>query len=154
SGIANVQTSFALRFLLLTFLGHELGHIAFSSSPMKKHLTPSEDHGAMNCYARSPEAQMSEEQFADDYGMKTACEALRRRPDLSLLPTSTGYVLTLLSRLEHELDTNYFATDDTCVGDKDYPSIARRKHTFAQRYLRCLYPSTFNPVAEEADRDA
>jgi hypothetical protein len=65
------------------------------------------------------------------------------------------YSLALLSRLEDALDANYFATDDACAGDQDYPSVSRRKHTFAGKYLACLYPNSgFNPVADLATIDA
>jgi hypothetical protein len=153
SGIANVQTLLALRFLTLTFLGHELGHLSFGGVG-GKHLLPTMSNAAMPCAKNGPDPN-SEEQRADAFGSSLACSALRRYPELALLPTGPGGVLQLQTSLEDALDWEYFQMDDTCAGDTEYPSVSRRKHTFAKVYLQCLYPGQeFNPVAILADRDA
>ena len=40
SGVANLETNFAKRFILMTFIGHELGHLSFNS-PGTRYLEPS-----------------------------------------------------------------------------------------------------------------
>jgi hypothetical protein len=153
SGIANVQTLFALRFLILTVLGHELGHLKFDSGNAK-HLLPSNTDAAMNCWKPGP-SDNTEEQRADAYGAMIACQAVRKTPELNLLPTEATELLKIQSSLEDALDWEYFQMDDACVGDKNYPSVSRRKHTFSKTYLACLYPGRqSNPVAILADHDA
>jgi hypothetical protein len=153
SGNANVETFFAERFLLLTFLGHELGHLR-SASHNAQHLMPSTANAAMNCWKPGP-SEDTDEQRADAYGSRIACEAIRKRPELELLPTEASKLLKLQSSLEGALDWEYFQMDDACVGDKNYPSVSRRKHTFSKTYLACLYPGhQFNPVADLAEKDA
>jgi hypothetical protein len=99
SGAANVETVVALRFLLVTFLGHELGHLQFGTARLRRHLIPSEANASMNCAKRAP-GEETEEQRADAYGVKVACESIRRRSDAKALPNSPGDLLGLLSRLE------------------------------------------------------
>ena len=77
--------------------------------------------------------------------MAKACEALRRDPDFGLLPTAPAGVISVLQRLEDDLDDTYFTTDDACVREDSYPSISRRKHTFLLAYLKCLYPTGVEP---------
>lgn len=157
SGVANLETNFAKRFILMTFIGHELGHLSFHSQGTR-YLEPSmlkwmQPHG-MTCDQTGERKKSTEEERADEYGVAKACEALRRDPDFGLLPTAPAEVISVLQRLEDDLDDTYFTTDDACVREDFYPSISRRKHTFLLAYLKCLYPTGWNPVAAVAEGDA
>jgi hypothetical protein len=157
SGIANTETNFAKRFILMTFIGHELGHLSFHAEdkryllePMLKWMQP---YG-MTCDQSKAGREPTEEERADTYGIAKACEALRLDPDFDLLPTDPAQVVSVLQRLQDELDDTYFTTDDACVREDAYPSTSRRKHTFLRAYLACLYPKGWNPVAAVAEEDA
>ena len=76
SGIANGETYLALRFLVLTFLGHELGHLAQSPQDASVHhlIEIYDDAYGMKC-RNEPGAEY--ERNADAYGVALACAALR-----------------------------------------------------------------------------
>jgi hypothetical protein len=138
SGIANAETYLAVRFLVLTFLGHELGHLAQSPQDAVVHhlIDIYDDAYGMKC-RNEPGAEY--ERNADSYGVTLACSALRNSPVVKSLAADAPLdVLKTLSRLEDDLDENYFTMDDTCIVKKNYPSISRRKHTFADSYLDCF----------------
>jgi hypothetical protein len=150
SGIASAEVEFASKYILLTLLGHELGHLQIHSMSATRHLLPQNRVDGMNCFKHLETAE-TEEQIADRIGTQIACTALRRSPELKQLPQSPVGVLQLISRLEDTLDEGYFKMDDVCTGDKDYPSMSRRKEMFAVSYLDCLYPSTQAEVKSLAD---
>jgi hypothetical protein len=157
SGIANLETNFAKRFILMTFIGHELGHLSFHSEGTR-YLEPRmlkwmQPYG-MTCDQTKTGGEPTEEERADVYGLEKACEALHLDPDFGLVPTAPGEVVSVLQRLQDDLDDTYFMTDDACVREDSYPSISRRKHTFLRAYLKCLYPKGWNPVADVAEEDA
>jgi hypothetical protein len=153
SGVASIETDAAMRFVLLTFLGHELGHIADGHSSRVRHLTPGLHEGSLSC-VHHPTAVPSDEERADEYGTELACKAVVRQLSTENLPVTLEESQILVSRLEDQLDDSYFLRDDACVGDLAYPSIGRRKHTFALKYLKCLYSSQWNPVEVLAEEDA
>lgn len=145
SRIASTDEEFALHFILLTIFGHELGHIRLGGAAVE-HLFRTETTDGRKCYARPNTQEPTVEQRADEIGLSIACTALRHRPDRKDLPTDPGDVLFLLSRVEDNLDDAYFAMDDLCTGDAQYPSVSRRKIHFADRYLNCLYPAGYEPL--------
>jgi hypothetical protein len=152
SGIANDETYLALRFLVLSFLGHELGHLAQSPQDAAVHhlIDIYDDAYGMKC-RNEPGAEY--ERNADAYGVALACTALGSSPSAKTLAADPpGNVLNTLSRLQDELDENYFTMDDTCIVKKNYPSISRRKHTFADSYLGCFFPHSL--VGDLAKEDA
>lgn len=152
SGIANDETYLALRFLVLSFLGHELGHLAQSPQDATVHhlIDIYDDAYGMKC-RDEPGAEY--ERNADSYGVALACTALRSSPSAKTLAADPPMnVLNTLSRLQDELDENYFTMDDTCIVTKNYPSISRRKHTFADSYLGCFFPHSL--VRDLAKDDA
>jgi hypothetical protein len=153
SGIANVETNFAKRFILLTFLGHELGHLSFHSSE-KHNLVPWTQPYGMTCDQRTLPNAPTEEERAEEFGVVVACAALRKSPDFGLVPNDQEGMVTVLQRLQDDLDDSYFTTDDACVRSGSYPSISRRKHTFSRAYVKCLYPQGWNPIVAVADDDA
>ncbi len=146
SRIASTNEDFALNFILLTVFGHELGHIRLGGRSDVQHLLRIQSSDGTKCYARPAAEGPTEEEKADEIGLTIACTALRNRPDRKELPTDPGDVLFLLSRVEDNLDEAYFAIDDVCTGDARYPSISRRKINFANRYLKCLYPTGYEPL--------
>jgi hypothetical protein len=153
SGAASIESDAAMRFVLLTFIGHELGHIEKGHSSRAQHLVPEFREGSLSC-VRHPTEEPSEEEQADDFGTDLACQSVVRRLSIEPLPADPTEGLKLVSRLQDELDDNYFLRNDACVGDVAYPSIGRRKHTFSLKYLKFLYPSRWNPVEALAEEDA
>lgn len=153
SGIGSMEVEFATKFILLTLIGHELGHIRIHSSDEIRHLLPQDILGGMNCFKRVANEE-TEEEAADRIGVAIACAAVRKDPELPSLPQDPGGVLQLISRLEDSLDEAYFKMDDVCRGDKDYPSTSRRKGMFVTTYLDCLYPATQPVVKALAEEGA
>jgi hypothetical protein len=153
SGAASIETDAAIRFVLLTFLGHEFGHIEKGTSAKVQHLVPGSHEGALSCVQHPTDAP-SEEEEADAFGTDVACRAIARRLGSEQVPSDVSEPLKLVSSLQDQLDDSYFLRDDACVGDKSYPSIGRRKHTFSVAYLKCLYPSQWNPAEILAESDA
>ena len=152
SGIANGDTYLAVRFLVLTFLGHELGHLAQSPPDAAVHhlIDIYDDAYGMKC-RNEPGADY--ERKADAYGVALACTALHNSQVVKTLAEDAPLnVVNTLSRLQDDLDENYFTMDDTCIVKKNYLSISRRKHTFADSYLGCFFPKSV--VRELAKQDA
>jgi hypothetical protein len=147
SGIASIEEDFGSRFILLTLIGHELGHIRIRSDQETHHLVRFHEKDGMKCFKRDANSPMSEEERADEIGTSIACEALRARRDTKELPKQSDEIISLIDRLENRLDEGYFSMDDLCTGDKNYPSISRRKQYFSSKYLSCLYPSSHESVA-------
>lgn len=152
SGTASLETDAAMHFVLLTFLGHELGHIEQGKSAKIQHLVPDFHEGALTCVKHPTDAPSDEEQ-ADDFGIRLACQAIVRRLETQEVPSEASEPLKLIQRLQDQLDDDYFQRDDACVGDQNYPSIGRRKHTFSIAYLKCLYGSQWNPAEILAEGD-
>src|SRR5258707_14895568 len=105
-------------FIFMSFKGHELELLAFNSKgtrypkpPMLKWMQP---YG-MTCDQTGEERELTEEERADEYGVAVACEALHNDPDFALLPSAPEAVVSVLQRLEDDLDDTYFTTDDACV---------------------------------------
>jgi hypothetical protein len=153
SGVASVEADAAKRFILLTFIGHELAHIAMSQSSRSRHFTFEDRENGLTCFQR-PAGAPTEEERADALGTDIACQALVRRLSSENLPTDPADIQRMLSRLQDELDDGYFLKDDACIADVDYPSIGRRKHTFSLLFLKCLYPREWDPVEAVAQDDA
>lgn len=153
SGAASIEADAAMHFVLLTFLGHELGHIEQGKSAKIQHLVPDFHEGALTC-VKHPTDGPSDEEQADALGVGLACQAIVRRLGKEQVPSDFSEPLKLVQSLQDQLDDDYFLRDDACVGDKSYPSIGRRKHTFSVAYLKCLYPSQWNPVEILAEGDA
>ena len=144
SGIANPETYLAARFLVLTFLGHELGHLAQSGDQTIRHLKiPAVVYG-MKCNSAPAD---SVEERADAFGIALACEALRGAPEAESIKEPKD-VIDTLARLQNSLDEDYFTMDDACISIEHHPSISRRKHTFASAYVDCFFPD--NPVQDVA----
>jgi hypothetical protein len=129
----------AKRFLALTLLGHELAHLTMSDSPGVAHLLAAGTRVAELRCASEHEGPTVEER-CDARGIELACSALRHGSLLRLLENTEESVLKLDFQLRNVLDDRYFQFDDTCVGDTRYPSISRRKHTFAEGLVSCVAP--------------
>ena len=152
SGAASIETDAAMHFVLLTFLGHELGHIEQGKSAKIQHLVPDFHEGALTCVKHPTDAPSDEEQ-ADAFGIGLACQAIVRRLGKEEVPSDVSEPVKLVQSLQDQLDDDYFQRDDACVGDQSYPSIGRRKHTFSVAYLKCLYGSQWNPAEILAEGD-
>jgi hypothetical protein len=149
SGIAREEIERARRFLALAFLGHELGHLQAGSGSRVQHLFPTTRPDGLKC-TRPDERGPSGEQLADSFGVSVACEALQ--PGIEdLRATDARAVIATMSHLRETLDEDYFAFDDTCEGDVTYPSMSRRKSSFAFAYAKCLFPQADLPYASLAD---
>jgi hypothetical protein len=148
-GVVRDEIVRARRFLALAFLGHELGHLTRGSPDTLRHLYPTNRIRGLQCTTPS-DAGPSEEQRADAFGVDVACEALKKNPDLISIPTDVQAAVFTLSHLRDALDEDYFAFDDTCHSDPDYPSMSRRKSTFALEYAKCLFPGRDLPYAPVA----
>jgi hypothetical protein len=150
TGLFREEIVRARRFLLLTFLGHELGHVTTATSRNVRHLFPVNGANGLACTHPLPNAPPSDEQRADDYGIAVACEAIKKSPTFGPLSSDAQAAVGTLSSLRDALDDEYFAFDDTCGGDSTYPSMSRRKSTFDLRYAQCLYPGVDLPYAAVA----
>ncbi len=147
SGIGSVEVRFAAQFILLTLIGHELGHIQLArNSTAVHHLIRYRANNGLTCFRRPPAASKTDEEKADEIGTALACAALKSSPEIKELPNTTEGVLAILARLEDELDEGYFSMDDVCTGDLDYPSVSRRKQTFANKYFSCFYRNSFRTI--------
>lgn len=146
SGIASAQVEFAAHFILLTLIGHELGHIRLHTDSETHHLLRYRGKDGLKCFRRPVNAPPTEEQQADEIGTDIACQALRRRPGRDEIPEGTEGIINFISRLEDELDDGYFSMDDVCTGDAEYPSVSRRKQQFSEKYFNCLYGDRPNAV--------
>jgi len=153
SGIANAETHLAVRFLVLTFLGHELGHLADKPATAVRHLVVPDHLFGMKC--QKPPANDVESR-ADELGIELACSALRGHPAYQELAAAedegarSANILKTLFRLQDDLDERYFTMDDACIAVEDHPSISRRKTSFASSYLQCFFPENLvNDLARE-----
>lgn len=52
SGIASIQEEFGSHFILLTLIGHELGHIRLSKTSLTQHLIRFQNADGLKCYRR------------------------------------------------------------------------------------------------------
>ncbi|MBR0684442.1 hypothetical protein JQ594_00820 [Bradyrhizobium manausense] len=153
SGIAREEIERARRFLALTIVGHEIGHLQAGYSGRVQHLFPTRKANGLRCRQRNDQ-QPTEEERADEFGIGLACDAIRSDPTRSVAPDVRSAVDTM-SAFRNALDEDLFAFDDSCAGDDTYPSMSRRKSTFALAYARCLYPGADLPYASLAtDQDA
>lgn len=146
SRIGSIEEEFGSHFILLTLIGHELGHIQLHSDSNTHHLNRFRGKDGLKCFNRDSSTAPTEEEKADEIGLSIACAALKSRPDRKDLPKDPGGAISLMDRLEGHLDEGYFAMDDLCTGDKDYPSISRRKQHFADQYFACLYSGALDSV--------
>jgi hypothetical protein len=153
SGVANAETALAVRFLVLAFLGHELGHLADDSAAAARHLVVLDRLFGMKCQKPPPN---DVESRADRFGIDLACTALKTHPAYRELAAAqdpgaqNANTLKTLMRLQDDLDERYFTMDDACVTVEDHPSISRRKVSFASSYLRCFFPeSLVDNLADE-----
>ncbi|WP_298257287.1 hypothetical protein [Bradyrhizobium sp.] len=146
--IIRAQIQQPLRFLALTFLGHELGHLQVSSEGRVQHLFPMMRVNGLRC-RRNDRVRPTEEEAADDFGISVACEAMRRRDD-EAIGTDARSAIDTLSYLRQSLDDD-FDFDDTCGGDDNYPSVSRRKSTFGLQYAKCMFPEKALPYAAVAN---
>jgi hypothetical protein len=146
SGIASVEEEYGSHFILLTLLGHELGHIRLGKGKLTQHLIRFRSTDGLKCYKRPQNAPPTEEEKADQIGTSIACAALQRRPDRKDLPTSAEDIISLMTRLEDHLDSGYFAIDDLCTDDEKYPSISKRKQRFSDKYFSCFYSSGYETL--------
>ena len=139
-GAFNAQTVLAARFLVTAILGHEIGHLELGKGPYRRHFYDFSDGKTLKCTDRSRLAK-SEEERADEYGLKIACDTIRsNRVLMQNRPGSVSGGVVSVSQLLQTFDGSYYSVDDMCAGDKIYPSISRRKHTFAAFFVQCLYP--------------
>jgi hypothetical protein len=151
SGIIRDEVRRPLRFLALTFLGHEIGHLQAGSDSRVQHLFPMMRANGLKC-RRNERLKPTEEETADDFGIAVACDALKRGDD-AVVPTDARSAIDTLSFLRQSLDDD-FDFDDTCAGDDSYPSVSRRKSTFAREYAKCIFPGRelpYGAVAKDQD---
>jgi hypothetical protein len=139
-GVIRDEIVAARRFLALAFLGHELGHLARGSPDTFRHLYPTNKVQGLQCTIPG-EADPSEEQRADAFGVDVACDSLKNSSDLIPVPVGVEAAVFTLSHLRDALDEDYFAFDDTCHSDPEYPSMSLRKSKFALEYAKCLFPA-------------
>jgi hypothetical protein len=140
-----------LRFLALTFLGHEIGHLRAGSDSRVQHLFPMMRVNGLEC-RRNERLKPTDEEAADDFGIAVACDALKRGDD-AVIATDARSAIETLSFLRQSLDDD-FDFDDTCAGDDTYPSVSRRKSTFAREYAKCIFPGKelpYGAVANDQD---
>ena len=149
SGIARAEVLRARMFLAMAFLGHELGHLRAGAPPSVRHLYPTNRVDGLAC-THADQSAPTEERIADEIGVKFACQATQANPDDRIGADADSAVRTL-SYLRERLDEDYFAFDDTCRGDADYPSMSRRKSNFAKVYASCLFPGRDLPYASVAN---
>jgi len=153
SGIARDEIELARRFLALTVVGHEIGHLRSGTSGHLQHLFPTRKANGLRCHQRNS-ARQTEEERADAYGIADACDAIRAIPGRTQRRDASAAIETM-SAMRNTLDEDLFAFDDSCAGDDTYPSMSRRKSTFAYTYARCLYPDTdlpYDGMATDLDR--
>jgi len=65
SGIASIEEEFGSHFILLTLIGHELGHIRLSKSSLTQHLIRFQGTDGLKCYKRPKGAPRTDEEKAD-----------------------------------------------------------------------------------------
>jgi hypothetical protein len=147
------------RFMALILLGHELAHLEANRGPAPRGFSPALAQGELRCFDRRLQLEttdVSEEEWADQRGMKLACDALRQDPVLQYLPAKLGSSLEVRQLARSVLDSQYFRADDTCVPTREYPSLGRRKHDFVGDLLACLYQDeeTLTRTMARDDRQA
>lgn len=153
SGIGRAEVKRARLFLALAFIGHELGHLKAGAPASVRHLFPQNKANGLAC-SKADQNAPSEERDADEFGTAMACEAIKASPG-DVIGTDANSAVRTMSYLRDRLDEDYFAFDDTCGGDTTYPSMSRRKSTFATVYANCLFPNRDLPYAAVAtDQDA
>lgn len=153
SGIGRAEVKRARLFLALAFIGHELGHLRAGAPASVQHLFPQNKAHGLAC-SKADQNAPSEERAADEFGTTIACEAIKASPD-DAIGTNADAAIRTMSYLRDRLDEDYFAFDDTCGGDTTYPSMSRRKSTFATVYANCLFPNRDLPYAAVAtEQDA
>jgi hypothetical protein len=116
------------RFLALTFLRHELGHLQSGSDSRIQHLFPMTRANGLRC-TLADKNRPSEEELADVFGISVACEAMKPGAG-EVIATDARSTIDTLSHLRESFDEDIFAFDDICGGDDTYPSMSR-KSTFA-----------------------
>ena len=137
----NVQTILAARFVVTTILAHEIAHLVEEGGEnVVRHFYDFESKDGLKCYQRN--GTKTDEERADDHGLALACRALQASDHARSLPTNPGDMLGTVYSVLRKLDFSYYDIDDVCVGDHNYPSISRRKHTFALKYAECAYPGS------------
>jgi hypothetical protein len=149
SGIAREEIEQARRFLALVVLGHEIGHLQAGQSYRVQHLFPTHRANGLLCRRRDAQ-EPSEEERADTFGIALACGSVRAavtEPAARDVRSAVGTISAFRNTLDEEL----FAFDDSCAGDDAYPSMSRRKSTFALAYARCLYPNADLPYPSVAN---
>jgi hypothetical protein len=147
ASIVRPEVLYAHLFPLLTFLGHELGHLEESNGGLIQHLYPNSRPDGLRCL-KTPDADTAIERRADAFGVQVACEAVRA--DASQIMTKGSPILAI-QQYRDSLDEDFFAFDDACHENARYPSISRRKSSFARAYAQCIFSDRQLPFADLAD---
>lgn len=147
ASIVRPEVLYAHLFPLLVFLGHELGHLEEGNGGLVQHLYPNSRADGLKC-VKIPDADTAAERRADAFGAQVACEAVRAEASQI---TTEGSPILAIQQYRDSLDEDFFAFDDACHENARYPSISRRKSSFARAYAQCIFSDRQLPFADLAD---
>jgi hypothetical protein len=145
--VVRPEVLYARLFPLLAFVGHELGHLEEGNGGLVQHLYPNDRADGLRC-SKTPDVDTAVERRADAFGAQVACDAVRAEASRIAID---GSPTLAMQQYRDSLDEDFFAFDDACHENAKYPSISRRKSSFAATYAHCILPDAQLPYSDLAD---